>query len=172
MLRKKPALAATVRKAISELIQVMNAMAVRQEAMTSAQIPLIVTPGGESPKRHTDGAAGYDLTVREVIELRPGVYKCPVGIRLAIPQGWVGLLWPRSSALVKHDIQVMTGVIDSDFRGELAVVCSGARPDVGQCLAQIVFFPFGVPAFVATTELPETVRGEGGFGSTDATGGG
>ena len=90
---------------------------------------------------------------------------------LAIPNSFVGLIWPRSGMAVKQGVDVLAGVIDSGYRGEVKVCLlnTGNMPvtiDVGDRIAQILFQE--VPKFklVETTDLNETERNSGGFGSS------
>lgn len=124
-------------------------------------------------ERATDGSAGFDLRVRGYVEVGPGeIEMVNTGIRVAIPDGYVGLTFIRSSIATNRDLQLANGVgvIDSDYRGEILLPIWNAGEVVqavgeGDRIAQIVVVPFmGDAEWVA--DLDETVRGEGGFGST------
>ncbi len=132
--------------------------------------------GAMLPKRETIGSAGYDLCClcEEPITVSPNERKLiPTGIAVEIPVGTVGLVYSRSGLSLKHGIHMANdvGVIDSDYRGELKVPVHN-RSDVtytvnnGDRIAQLVITPILTPEIEETDELSETVRGEGGFGST------
>lgn len=127
------------------------------------------------PNRAFPSDAGADLVAKETIWLPP--FKrtlVPTGMRVEIPIGYVGLLFPRSS-LSKQNI-VMTnsvGVIDADYRGEIMASLmyignneSGEHVLQGERIVQLVMVPIILPRFVTVDELSETERGKGGFGST------
>lgn len=127
------------------------------------------------PKYLTTDAAGMDFSVLldEPLVLKPMERKLlPTGIAMAIPEGYVGLLFPRSSAS-KTGIGKpnSVGVIDSDYRGEVRIaVINYNDEDVviedGMRLSQLVIVPIVQAEVVEASELDETERGEGGFGST------
>jgi len=131
------------------------------------------------PTRATDGAAGYDLYTPNEVQLVGGaVTPVRLGIAVAIPPGYVGLIKDRSS-LGKKGIHVFGGVIDSDYRGEVVVLLynspvlpgSPEYPDVytlnrGDRIAQLVVVPCYQGMVVECNDLPPTQRGAGGFGST------
>src|SRR5690242_14293013 len=127
-------------------------------------------PGAE-PEYATDGAAGADLRASEAVTLPPGGRTAvPTGLHLEIPPGHVGLVWPRSGLAVRHGIDTLAGVIDSDYRGELKVVLvnHGDEPfaiAAGDRIAQLLIQP-GVRARVSRGAVADTARAAGGFGST------
>ena len=97
----------------------------------------------------------------------------PTGLAMAIPEGYVGLIFARSGLATKHGLTPANcvGVIDSDYRGEIvvALVNLGAEDYViqpGERVAQLVIVPCAQPTLVETETLPQTQRGTGGFGST------
>jgi dUTP pyrophosphatase len=95
----------------------------------------------------------------------------PTAVRLQIPPGHVGLVWPRSGLAVRHGIDTMAGVIDSDYRGEVRVVLvnHGEEPfrvARGDRVAQLLVQRVERAAFTAAPAIDETDRGAGGFGST------
>jgi dUTP pyrophosphatase len=95
----------------------------------------------------------------------------PTDIRVAIPAGHVGLVWPRSGLAMRHGIDTMAGVIDSDYRGEVCVVLVNhgrdpVRIERGDRIAQILVQRVERAEFLQAEALTETARGEGGFGST------
>jgi dUTP pyrophosphatase len=130
------------------------------------------------PVYATEGAAGADLRAnladRGKIELAPGQRALvSTGLRLAIPEGWEVQLRPRSGLALKHGITLPNapGTIDSDYRGPLGVIVmnAGDAPFTiahGDRIAQMVAAPVVQAGFEVVEELPETVRGAGGFGST------
>ena len=86
-------------------------------------LPVHVGDGGSLPEYASAGAAGADLRASEPVEIAPGGRAAvPTGVRLQIPPGHVGLVWPRSGLAVRHGIDTLAGVIDSDYRGEVRVV--------------------------------------------------
>ena len=97
----------------------------------------------------------------------------PTGIAVAIPAGHVGLLIARSSLAVKKAMTLANGVgvIDADYRGEIQVpivTTDGCHNliQAGTRIAQLIILPIALPTVEVVTELPDTARGNGGFGST------
>lgn len=130
------------------------------------------------PSKGSTGAAGYDLYAIESHTLAPGERKAfKTGISLAIPYGVYGRVAPRSGLAVKHGIDVLAGVIDSDYRGEIlvALINLGSDPITlpivkdgkETAIAQIIFESYSNYQFKETENLDSTERGEGGFGSSD-----
>lgn len=134
-----------------------------------------LTDDAFSPRRATPGAAGLDLygTHRELVDIAPGAtYPVHTGVKLAIPEGYVGLLFVRSSLGVKRGLVLAngTGVIDSDYRGEVIAVLHNTSNKVraiepGERVAQLVVVPCWMGQ-LTDGELEDTDRGSGGFGST------
>jgi dUTP pyrophosphatase len=128
------------------------------------------------PTYGTDFSAGADIyaLLDEPVTINPGETKMiHTGIALAIPEGLVGLTFARSGMAVKRGLAPANkvGVIDSDYRGEVMVALHNHsdKPQVvehGERVAQMVFVPYYTAEFELKDELSETVRGEGGFGST------
>ena len=124
----------------------------------------------------TDGAAAMDLhaCLDAPLTLAPGERKMvPSGIAVAIPDGHVGIIAIRSSMGAKHGINMANsiGVIDSDYRGPLSmcIVNLSDTPytiEPGDRVAQLMILPVARPALKLVEELPQTERGQGGFGST------
>jgi len=125
----------------------------------------------------TNGSAGMDLSacIDEPITLKPGERKLiPTGIAIALPnENCVGLIYARSSLGYKNGITLANcvGVIDSDYRGELLVALINLSEEEytiapSQRIAQLVITPIVRPEISIVEELPETIRGAGGFGST------
>jgi len=95
----------------------------------------------------------------------------PTGVRLEIPEGHVGLVWPRSGLAVRHGIDTLAGVIDSDYRGELGVVLVNHGPEPfrilpGDRVAQLLVQKVEQVCYARGESLNDTVRGPGGFGSS------
>ena len=130
--------------------------------------------GLDLPAYATAGAAGMDVLAAEGLTLRPGMRAAvPTGLALAIPPGYEIQVRPRSGMALKHGISVPNapGTIDSDYRGELKIILVNHSQDNfpikrGDRIAQIVLAPVTIAAWEEVTELPETERGESGFGST------
>jgi dUTP pyrophosphatase len=118
------------------------------------------------------GDAGSDLTAVEGCILAPGQREMfRTGIRVAIPHGYVGYIKPRSGLAVRHGIDVLGGVIDSGYRGEIAVVLINLgqedyEVDPGDRIAQLVIQPVVDVRFDEVPFVDETIRGAAGFGST------
>jgi len=134
----------------------------------------LLHPQARLPQRAHPGDAGADLHSVEEVIIPPGERRdVGTGLALAIPEGYAGFVQPRSGLAFKHGIMVVNspGLIDAGYRGEVRVSLynSGREPfavAVGERIAQLVIQRVEEPAFVAAEELPETVRGEGGFGSS------
>ena len=127
---------------------------------------------GTLPEYSSDGAAGADLRARESVALAPGARAAVgTGIQVEIPAGHVGLVWPRSGLAVRHGIDTLAGVIDSDYRGEVRVVLvnhgeTEFRVEPGDRIGQLLIQRVERAAFSRSAALAATARGEGGFGST------
>ena len=147
--------------------------------MAILRIPVRVLPHGEGlplPRYASPGAAGCDLhaAVGEPVTLQPGAREAiPTGLMLAIPDGFEGQVRARSGLALRSGIICVNapGTIDSDYRGELKVILGniGNVPFPirrGDRIAQLVVAPVARASFEPVTELPETARGAGGFGST------
>ncbi len=130
--------------------------------------------GLELPAYATDGAAGMDVLSAEDVTLKPGGrHAVATGLAVAIPPGYEIQVRPRSGLALKHGITVPNtpGTIDSDYRGELKVILinlGDADFSIlrGDRIAQLVLAPVVRASWLKVDELDETVRGEGGFGST------
>lgn len=140
-------------------------------------VPIAVSEDGQLPTYETEGAAGMDLRCTEAIELEPMERKLvPTGLRIAVPEGYEAQVRPRSGLAVRHGISMVNtpGTIDSDYRGEIRVVLInlGGEPvrlEKGERIAQLVLCPVARAEWAQVEALPETRRGEGGFGSTGTT---
>jgi dUTP pyrophosphatase len=131
---------------------------------------------GNIPTYARHGDAGADLISEQFIVLNPGQTSAvATGTFIEIPEGYVGLIHPRSGLAANHGITVLNapGTIDSGFRGEIKVLLhnTGARPVIinkEMRIAQLVIQEFVSAQFVQVEELSETQRGDAGFGSTGA----
>lgn len=124
------------------------------------------------PKRGSSLAAGADLSCVEAFTLEPGERKLvTTGLAVEIPPGFYGRVAPRSGLAVKHGIDVLAGVIDADYRGELKVplINLGQQAvsfDAGERIAQLIIEQAAICDYVWVEELADTARAGGGFGST------
>lgn len=127
-----------------------------------------------TPNRANQNDAGYDLysSSEDNIPILPGCRSVvSTGIAMEIPENVVGLIWPRSGLATKQGIDVLAGVIDSSYRGEIKVCLLNTSNDSvlirsGDKIAQIVFQPYLTYAFEEVELLTDTSRGEKGFGSS------
>jgi dUTP pyrophosphatase len=127
------------------------------------------------PERATPHAAGYDIRSADgTFTLQPGEIRLvATGLLMELPEGIECQVRPRSGLALEHGVTLPNspGTIDPDYRGELRVIMQnlGAEPVTlhrGERIAQLVFARFEAPGIVQTETLTETLRGEGGFGST------
>ena len=128
------------------------------------------------PHYGTDFAAGADLyaCLDEPLTIKAGRTEfIPTGLVMEIPAGMVGLIYARSGLACKKGLAPANkvGVIDSDYRGEIMVALHNhstedIRIDAGERVAQMVIAPYFYAQYEEVEELDETIRGEGGFGST------
>lgn len=130
-------------------------------------------PAASLPTYATAFAAGADLYCVEAFTLEPGARRLvATGLAIEIPSGWYGRVAPRSGLAVKHGIDVLAGVIDADFRGELRVLLinlgeQAVSLDAGARIAQLIIEQAATGDYLWVAELSDTTRGAGGFGSTD-----
>jgi dUTP diphosphatase len=124
------------------------------------------------PKYAKDGDAGLDLTATAYKVNEKGQYIYTSDLALEIPDGYVGLLFPRSS-ICKKDLEMTNsvGVIDSNYRGPIKSVFNPTCEDpeiyeLGERFAQLIIIPYPKIEFEEVEELSETERGTGGYGST------
>ena len=131
-----------------------------------------VSGEGELPAYASQGASGADLRAAEDVTLAPGARAAvATGVHVEIPAGHVGLVWPRSGLAVRHGLDTLAGVIDSDYRGEVRVVLVNHGPEAvtlarGDRIAQLLVQRVERAVFTRVVSLAESERGEGGFGST------
>ena len=129
------------------------------------------------PTYGTPLSAGADLyaILDSEININPGeTVIISTGLAMAIPEGYVGLIYARSSLGTKKGLAPANkvGVIDADYRGEVKVVLYNQSKDIqtispNERIAQIIITPFVQTIFEEVSELDETERGTGGFGSTN-----
>ena len=119
--------------------------------------------------------AGADLTARVDVTLQPGERALvPTGISIALPNGYVALVHPRSGLAIKHGVTMVNspGTVDAGFRGELQIILINHDPKEaisfkkGDRIAQLVIQQVERANFVEVESLPGSDRGAGGFGST------
>lgn len=153
-----------------------------------------LTKTAKIPTRGSSGAAGYDLYIDSIewpdgsktnndnsdpVEIKNNmVIKIHTGIAIAIPEGYVGLIFPRSGLATKQGLRLSNcvGVIDEDYRGEIIVPIHAdeiygsdkkiTTINLNDRIAQIVFVNYQPVIFEETDELTSTERNTGGFGST------
>lgn len=121
------------------------------------------------------GDAGADLVSTESVRLEPGRRALVgTGVRIALPDGYVAFVVPRSGLAAKHGITVVNapGTVDAGYRGEIKVSLLNTDATeaydvaVGDRIAQLIIMPVPRARFIPVDELPDSTRGEGGFGST------
>ncbi len=124
------------------------------------------------PTKVNRSDAGYDLYALHGAIVQKHCHKLiKTGISMAIPEGYVGLIWPRSGMAYKHGIDVFAGVIDSSYRGDVGVILynsqySDYNVEQGDRIAQIVFQKVKDFDLQLVDNLDDTKRGSGGFGSS------
>lgn len=129
--------------------------------------------GGVTPSYAYPGDAGADLcSAADTVIPARGKMLVATGIRLALPEGHVGLIWPRSGLAVKHGIDCGAGVIDSQYRGEVKVLLFNHSDGEhfikkGDRIAQLLIQKVETVEFLSVDNLDATDRSGSGFGSTD-----
>ena len=133
---------------------------------------------GELPNAQHPGDAGLDLRAAEGVTVKPGERAMvPTGVAVAIPDGHAGLVLPRSGLASKKGLTLANapGLIDAGYRGEVVCVVVNLDPQeaveisAGDRIAQLVIVAVSNVSPVWSDELPRSVRGENGFGSTGST---
>ena len=135
---------------------------------------LLVAEPGFEPTYAQPGDAGADLRSTEALVLPPGKrHTVGTGVRIALPNGFAGFVHPRSGIASKYGITVVNapGTIDAGYRGELRVTLlnTGSEPFEiarGDRIAQLVIQKVEIAEFLAVQALPDSYRGDAGFGST------
>ena len=121
------------------------------------------------------GDAGADLHAAEDVVLEPGERRLVgTGIAVALPEGYVGLVHPRSGLAFRHGLSIVNapGTIDAGYRGEIKICLINLDPEApisiarGDRIAQLVVQRFETAEFVEVADLDDTQRGAGGYGST------
>ncbi|HEY9562345.1 MAG TPA: dUTP diphosphatase [Nocardioides sp.] len=145
-------------------------------AVNSVRIPLVRLDRDlpvPSYAHHDD--AGADLMTTVDVTLAPGERRLvPTGVALALPEGYVGLVHPRSGLAARHGVSIVNapGTIDAGYRGEIKVLLvnldahSAVQLNRGDRIAQLVVQRYERADFVEVDTLDETARGSGGYGST------
>jgi len=142
----------------------------------SIRLRRVGTVAVEMPSYQTSGSAGFDLcaAITEPISLLPGM-RCliPSGFAMAIPPGYEGQVRPRSGLALKHGLTIVNapGTIDSDYRGEVAIVLINHGQEPYEIrpftrIAQLVISRVERSSIELVDELDDTLRGQGGYGST------
>ena len=135
---------------------------------------LLVAEAGFEPTYAQPGDAGADLrcTIDAVVPAGERL-TVPTGVKIALPSGYVALVHPRSGLAAKHGITILNapGTVDAGYRGEISVTLfNSSKQDFqiarGDRVAQLVIQAVERAAFIAVESLPQTHRGEAGFGST------
>jgi dUTP pyrophosphatase len=144
---------------------------------SGVEIPVVVLSlSAELPRYARSGDAGADLVASDGAFLPAGGGRAlvPTGLALAVPEGYAGLIVPRSGLAAKSGVTCLNtpGLIDSGYRGEIRVLLVNTDPQAayevrpGDRIAQLLVVPFVPAAFFAVAELDPTERGDGGFGHT------
>ncbi|HEY2645314.1 MAG TPA: dUTP diphosphatase [Galbitalea sp.] len=140
-----------------------------------AEVVEVLISSGQIPEYSHPGDAGADLHAAEAVELVPGQRATVgTGVSIALPDGYVAFVVPRSGLAAKHGITIVNspGTVDAGYRGEIRVTLLNTdasetyRIAVGDRIAQIIVQPVARAHFIAVDHLPGSHRGEAGFGST------
>ena len=129
-------------------------------------------PRAVLPQRGSALAAGLDVCSIEDVEIGPKQrVTAKTGLAVAIPAGFYGRIAPRSGLAAKKGLDVLSGVIDSDYRGEILCLLYNTGDEIinlpaGSKICQMIIEQIITPDAAWATELDETARGAGGFGST------
>jgi dUTP pyrophosphatase len=135
-------------------------------------------PGASLPEAQHPGDAGLDLRANAGLEVAPGARALvPTGLAVAIPDGHAGLVLPRSGLASRRGLTLANapGLIDAGYRGEVIVAVVNLDPaepvaiERGDRIAQLVVVALPPVAPTWVSDLPESRRGEGGFGSTGSS---
>jgi dUTP pyrophosphatase len=143
-----------------------------------SQVEVLITrldPELPLPQYAKPGDAGADIVSRIDITLAPGERALvPTGIAIALPDGYVALVHPRSGLAIKHGVTMVNspGTVDAAYRGELQIILINHDPNEavsfkrGDRIAQLVIQKVERAEFIEVSQLPGSGRGSGGFGST------
>lgn len=138
-------------------------------------LPVLIVTSGKVPKYAQPGDAGADLRSSQAIVIQPGERATvPTGMAIALPAGYVGLVHSRSGLAAKNGIMVLNspGTIDAGYRGEIKVTLLNTDKSepfeikVGDRIAQLLVQQIEQARFIQVEFLPDSNRGDGGFGST------
>lgn len=142
----------------------------------TVKVPILLGKGARLPEYKTPGSAGADLRacLDEAIWLKPMERRAiPTGLRIQIPEGYEAQIRPRSGFALEKGLTCLNspGTIDSDYRGEIKVLLINLGSEAvciedGDRIAQIVLSPCLRGCFESVEYIAESLRGEGGFGST------
>ncbi|HEV7180742.1 MAG TPA: dUTP diphosphatase [Candidatus Baltobacteraceae bacterium] len=149
---------------------------------TRVRVALVRLPESEGlplPAYMSEHAAGADVcaAITDDLTLAPGARALvPAGFCIALPPGFEAQIRPRSGLALKHGVTCLNtpGTIDADYRGPVGVILAnlGAEPVVirrGDRIAQMIVAPVAQAQFDVVDDLPQSLRGNGGFGSTGVT---
>jgi dUTP pyrophosphatase len=134
---------------------------------------LIIAP--DLPVYSHPGDAGADLVSTQALRLEPGERALVgTGVRIALPDGYVAFVVPRSGLATKHGITIVNspGTVDAGYRGEIKATLLNTDAEhaydiaVGDRIAQLIVMPVSRANFIPVEDLPDSDRGDGGFGST------
>lgn len=135
----------------------------------------VLIAGGATPQYAHPGDAGADLVASEAVVLEPGQRATVgTGVSIALPDGYVAFVVPRSGLAMKHGITIVNspGTVDAGYRGEIRVTLLNTDSTapysiaIGDRIAQLIVMPVTRARFVAVETLPGSHRGASGFGST------
>lgn len=138
----------------------------------SVDVPIIAS---QVPQYAHPGDAGADLVAAEAVHLAPGQRALVgTGVRIALPEGYAGFVVPRSGLAARHGITIVNspGTVDAGYRGEIKVsLLNTDRTEaydvsVGDRIAQLIVMAVPRARFIPVETLPDSARGDGGFGST------
>ncbi|CAN5364932.1 dUTP diphosphatase [soil metagenome] len=143
----------------------------------NVDVLLAAVPGSPLavPEYAHPGDAGADLTSAEHVVLQPGARATvPTGVSIALPDGYVAFVVPRSGLAARHGITIVNspGTVDAGYRGEIRITMLNTDAEhpftieAGDRIAQLIVMPVSRATFVPVEKLPGSHRGESGFGST------
>ncbi|MEK7130980.1 MAG: dUTP diphosphatase [Patescibacteria group bacterium] len=131
-----------------------------------------ILAGAIIPHYAHQGDAGMDIFSAEETIIKAGEIKnIKTGVKMELPEGFVGLVWDKSGLALKNGLKTMAGVIDASYRGEIIIVLANLsnqdyKIEKGQKIAQMLIQKVEQVKIEEARELSETKRGEDGFGST------
>jgi dUTP pyrophosphatase len=133
----------------------------------------LLSENAKIPTQGTPFSAGYDLyAAEETVIPRLGRKLIKTNVSMAIPMNHYGRIAPRSGLAYKNGIDILAGVIDADYRGDIGIILFNTDNNidfpvkVGDKIAQIIIEPCSSVNFVKSQDLPISKRGEGGYGHT------